>query len=76
MKCNHKQCRQITLSGISGNNNQRKSIIPESKSHHSVRAPLRDEGMGLILWHYNFNQWNSVTDALQNHIINELIFIN
>lgn len=41
-------------------------IITGAKAHHSVRAPLGDEGMGLILWHHSLNQWHIVTDALQH----------
>lgn len=39
--------------------------IMRTSAHHSVRAPLGDEGMGLILWHHSLNQRHVVTDALQ-----------
>lgn len=68
LKHDCKRCRHIALSGISAEPKYQHNPS-ESRPHHSIRAPLRYEGMGLILWHHNFNQWNSVTDALQNHII-------
>lgn len=42
-------------------------ICMSTEAHHGVRAPLSDEGMGLILWHHGFNQRHTVTDALQQH---------
>lgn len=32
---------------------------------------MRDEGVGLVLWHHNFHQGDSVTDALQKQRTNE-----
>lgn len=42
------------------------TISINAKSHHGVRAPLGDEGMGLILWDHGLNQRHIVTDALQH----------
>lgn len=38
--------------------------MPNVAPHHGVGAPLRDEGVGLILRDHSFNQGHSVADAL------------
>lgn len=40
------------------------TLVPKVVSHHGVGAPLRDEGVGLILRNHSFDQRHSVADAL------------
>lgn len=38
--------------------------MEQAAPHHGVGAPLRDEGVGLILGNHGFDQRHSVADAL------------